>query len=393
MVRNFISLRLIAALALLALLPGVVQSQGGGKQAGFLPANVGDFRATGATTSPSLADADSHAYSPEEFAITGRDVREYSAEGGRTYRVEAVRTASTSAAFALLNYSVGAENGRGVGAVEGIGVIGVAEPGRIRFIKGTILVDVREVGGQGQDSGGLRAFVRTFADMLEGQAGEVPVLALHLPEWDRKLGEGVSYAVSLRTLKRAIGDRPVLDAVSFEGGAEAVAARYGDSRLVIIEFTTPQYATDNDASIKERIERLRAEGRPAPSAYGRVGNYSVFVFDAPGESAAEGLLAGVKYEKEVRWLGRNPRAQQIAERYYVNTMTGAIIAAFQTTGLAILLCLGVGGLIGGLIFMRRRSQAASQQVYSDAGGMMRLNLDDAGVTAVPRPELAARGDD
>ena len=224
------------------------------------------------------------------------------------------------------------------------------------------------------------------------KAGDVPVLVMHLPDWEKKAGEGVGYAVSLPALQQAAGNRPALDAVSFDGGTEAVTANYEGGRLVIVEFTTPQYAADNDARISERIAQLRAAGQPAPSAYRRVGNYSVFVFDAPDQAAADRLASGVKYEKDVRWLGRNPHAEEIAARAYTSTMGSVIITTLITTGLAILLCLGVGGAIGGAVFLYRRARHTAQEIYSDAGGMLRLNIEDLNA---PRPttKLVGRGEE
>jgi hypothetical protein len=36
----------------------------------------------------------------------------------------------------------------------------------------------------------------------------------------------------------------------------------------------------------------------------------------------------------------------------------------------------LGGLLGGLLFTYRRSQQREATAYSDAGGMLRLNLDE-----------------
>jgi hypothetical protein len=84
----------------------------------------------------------------------------------------------------------------------------------------------------------------------------------------------------------------------------------------------------------------------------------------------------VKWEKDVRWLGHNPYAAEKATRAYAATMGGVILGALITTGTAILVCLGVGGLIGGAIFFRRRARQTEQEIYSDAGGMVRLNIED-----------------
>ena len=207
-------------------------------------------------------------------------------------------------------------------------------------------------------------------------AGGVPVLVMHLPDWEKKVGEGYVYARSLPALQKAAGDRPALDAFDFDKGTEAVTAKYEGGRLVIVEFPTPQHSVDADAAINRRLAELKAAGQPVPSVYQRVGNYSVFVFDAPDFAAAEKLASGVRYEKDVRWLGRNPHAEEKAVRAYTSTMGGVILTTLITTGFAILLCLGVGGLIGGAVFLRRRSRQAAEEVYTDAGGMVRLNIED-----------------
>jgi hypothetical protein len=204
----------------------------------------------------------------------------------------------------------------------------------------------------------------------------IPILVMHLPDWEKKVNGEYAYATSMPALQKAAGDQPALDAFDFDSSVEAVTAKYEAGRLVIVEFPTPQHSVDADAAIKRRIEELKAAGQPVPSLYSRVGNYSVFVFDAPDFAAAEGLASQVKYEKDVRWLGHNPHAEEKAVRAYTSTMGGVILTTLITTGLAILLCLGVGGLVGGLVFLHRRSQQAAQEVYSDAGGMVRLNIED-----------------
>jgi hypothetical protein len=113
-----------------------------------------------------------------------------------------------------------------------------------------------------------------------------------------------------------------------------------------------------------------------PSAYRREGNYAVFVFDAPSAQAAEALSQQVKYEKVVQWLGDDPHRFERANRFWLNMSSALVINTVKATALAILLCLGVGGLFGSFVFLRRRAQAALSAKYTDAGGMMRLNLDE-----------------
>ena len=102
----------------------------------------------------------------------------------------------------------------------------------------------------------------------------------------------------------------------------------------------------------------------------------MFVFDAPDEQTAKQLIDQVKYEQVVQWLGENPNILKEAEKQYVNTTLGVLVAVIKASGYALVLCLGMGGLIGGLLFSYRRSQQKDATAYSDAGGMLRLNLDE-----------------
>lgn len=207
-------------------------------------------------------------------------------------------------------------------------------------------------------------------------AQEIPVLVKHLPDWERAPERGV-YVKTMPALKELVPNQPVLDAVSFDAGTEAATATYeAGARVVIFEYQTPQLASAADAAINARLSELRGAGQPVPSAYRRVGNYSVFVFDAPDEAAAAGLIDKVKYEQEVRWLGENPYAIERANRAWLNMSTSVIVNTVKVTGLAIVICFGIGGVFGGWIFMRRRAEAALTEKFSDAGGMLRLNLDE-----------------
>jgi len=53
-----------------------------------------------------------------------------------------------------------------------------------------------------------------------------------------------------------------------------------------------------------------------------------------------------------------------------------LVTVLKASGYALVGCLGIGGLIGGLLFTYRRSQQKEVSAYSDAGGMLRLNLDE-----------------
>ncbi len=71
-----------------------------------------------------------------------------------------------------------------------------------------------------------------------------------------------------------------------------------------------------------------------------------------------------------------PVAFERMQEHYKATMGGVIVATLKATGLAIVICLGIGGLFGGAVFLRRRARSSASEAYSDAGGMLRLNIED-----------------
>ena len=94
------------------------------------------------------------------------------------------------------------------------------------------------------------------------------------------------------------------------------------------------------------------------------------------QAKANQLIDQVKYEQVVSWLGDNPNILKEAEKHYVRTTLGVLIAVLKASGFALIACFGTGALIGTLLFTRRRAQQQEVGAFSDAGGMLRLNLDE-----------------
>jgi hypothetical protein len=338
----------------------------------LLPDRAGDFQARGAALQ-SKSEELPGALSSEEFGPISAVTRQYTSAKGESFSVTLIKTRSDSAAYSLLTNRT-PWGGQEAKRLSDVGTAGLAWDGHVAFFRGAAFVYLRGNGKTSGEGEALKDLARRISGSLDGGESEIPVLIKHLPEWETAQERAV-FAVSLTALQAAAGGRPILDAVSFDGGAEAVTAIYGPSRLVIVENTTPQLATTNDQRITSRLKELRDGGQPVPTAYRRVGNYSVFVFDAPDEATAAKLIDSVKYEQVVQWLGQNPHAYQRAVREYTNTTAGVILAVLKASGLSLIFCLGVGAVFGGIVFMRRRQQQNSE-TFSDAGGMVRLNLDE-----------------
>lgn len=349
----------------------------------LLPDRIGEFRAVGAmqTTTESR---DKFAADGIEFMIE----RKYRSPQGEVFDVTLAKTRTDREAYAFFSHkrpTINLEKLEGIGTAAGLG-----EFGQLHFYKGVFAGRIYNA-DKADSPDVLKSFARQLADTLDKGEGEIPVLVKHLPDWET-VEHRAAYALNLHALQDITGQRPALEAVNFTGGADAVTATYDRTRLVIIEHTTPQLATDNDARINARISELKSNNQPTPSVYRRVGNYAVFVFDAPDEATATQLIDKIAYEQVVQWLGNNPRLLERAQREYSETTAGVILSVIKASGLSLLVCLGIGGIFGSIIFKRRRAQQAMNEAYSDAGGMLRLNLDDITTRQVDPARLLGKGD-
>ena len=296
---------------------------------------------------------------------------EYASPNGDKLLVELVRFQSDSQAYSLLTLAARRIKDSAVIKAGDVGTAGFVRDHAVAFFKGSTFALITDETANRVET--AMEFARLLAAGLDKGEDEIPVLVKHLPDSQNAQQHAV-YAVNIETLRDNVPNQPVLDAVSFEGGTEAVAANYGQSQLVIVEFTTPQFSIDNDQKIWNEIAALKAKGEPAPTAYRRVGNYSVFVFNAPDEKTANALVDQVKYEQLVQWLGDDPHLAERLQRYFTQTSAGVLVAVLKSSGLSLILCLAIGGLIGTMLFRHRRAQKMA--AYSDAGGSIRLNLDE-----------------
>jgi hypothetical protein len=303
------------------------------------------------------------------------DQSEYVASNGERFAVKTTKLASDAKAYEAL--SLAAAEARAKEAVEigaSPGTAAFSSKDQVAFFKGLYFVTVTSL-KPGTDAATRTALAQSLSVTLDKGDGETPVLLKHLPNPDEAQKNAV-FLNSFSTLTSLAPQQPVLTAVQADGNADAAFASVGSSKVLLVEFNTPQLATDNDQRIIARIHELWNLGQPAPTAYRRVGNYSVFVFDAPDEQTANRLIDQVKYEQVVSWLGENPNILRNAEERYINTTLGVLVAVLKASGYAALACFGVGGIIGALLFTHRRNQQRAVTAYSDAGGMLRLNLDE-----------------
>ena len=374
--RSFKTIWWAAALSLLLFVLVAGQDLPTDPAAKLLPDKLGDFSAAATINAPK------NTLEPQlqRFGFTSAATRTYVSKEGQRLSVTLTTMTSDSAAYAVLTQvRKHAETISTTTKAQGmdLGTTGFSFADGdlnnfVAFFKGRVFVVARSE-SKSPEIQRLTSLARSLSDNLDKGAGEIPVLVKHLPGWQQAQ---VLYAIDNETLKRMFSNQTVLDVVSFDGGAEAAAGEYGPQKLVVIEFNTASLATDNDQRIKAKLQELSTQGQPVPTAYRRVGNYAVFVFDAPSPEAANQLIDQVKYQQVVQWLGPNPFSYEKATREFTETTLGVLVAVVQTSGLALVGCLAVGGLFGALLFRSRRAQQRSREAYADSDAMLRLNLDE-----------------
>lgn len=203
----------------------------------------------------------------------------------------------------------------------------------------------------------------------------IPVLIKHLPDWENARNSA-AYIKNTNELRNALGERPVFNTIDFVAGTEAVTAPYAEGKLLIVEYSTPQASVDTDNKVKQIVGENGENQESAGVFYRRIGNYNVFLFDGKSESDASALFDRIKYEKVVQWLGEDPTLLKKAERAIVMGTTDVILSTATAIVLGLLFALLTGIAVGLIFFYVRKQQRSGMKEFSDAGGMIRLNLDE-----------------
>lgn len=375
---------------LIGLLLGLVSSALAGTatdRTDLLPKKIGTFRQVATTTSaPRLQEV--QLWLPEnDSALVASQAAEYAGGNGTRAVIEIFRFRSEGDAYELfsaLSFATRMQNDASEVKTD-IGTVRFVTHDEVGFFKGAHVVRIRNLNGKSMN---LDELAQGVSDGLDKGEGDIPVLLKHLPHPEEAFKSAL-YLNSFTDFSRLPYQAPVLSAVQSGGNADAVFAKYSTGHVLLIEFNTPQLAVENDQRIVARIQELWKLGQPAPTAYRKVGNYSVFVFDAPNDQIAKQLLDQVQYEQVVQWLGENPNIYKEAQKQYINTTLGVLVAVLKASGYALIACLGLGALIGGLLFSYRRTQQKAV-AFSDAGGMLRLNLDELTAQTDPARLLRER---
>ena len=316
----------------------------------------------------------------KEYKVTSAASRTYGA-----LRVDVFECQTRSGAFGLFSYNSDAPVATAI--TDNHPAASAAVANGIFLWRGNLFV---HIGPAAQGGAAGRAALSQLASLMSAQMAssggtlKTPTLVESLPR-DGAHQPAARYFLGPQSLSDYLPRGS--DMFAFGGEAEAVLATYkqGGSgapplKLAIVEYNTPQFAHD----ALERANGLVSSLAPAEQSkiiVKRIGNYIVEASDVADRAAAERLVNSINYPYTVKWFQvpfhrkEDPHAGQKAAQI--------ILSSFGIIGLLLSSALMGGGLVGAIIFMKRRKE--QRAVFSDAGGMLRLDIEElcTGVAALP----------
>jgi hypothetical protein len=254
----------------------------------------------------------------------------------------------------------------------GVGDGGWTSESETAFWRGPYAVVI--AGGAAEERAGLAA---ALLDRMGAVTAPAPLLD-HLPETGQIAGSR-RYAPTIDNFHQI---RPDLDSDVFRigaGGAEAAVAEYEQGggtpfRLTLVEYETPQLAAAAERSLRKWYDALPADAR-ALTVIRREGNYLVEATGIHDHTVAQATVGAVNYAYKVDWLKEPPVPYQYDVASEGHKVAQVIMSSFGIVALGFLIALTAGTIVGAQMFRRRRR--AVGKAFSDAGGMVCLDLDPA----------------
>jgi hypothetical protein len=313
----------------------------------------------------------------QEYKVTFAASRLYG-----TTRIDVFKTVNSHAAFGLFTFAT--KDSPNKLSEQKIGSGSSTLTDGVVFWKHNYFVKVTTSGGKASSA------QASLASAVAGKipAGEDlgrPILFDSLPK-NSLIAQSERYFLGPESLNAHVAG--ARDRFSFDGEAEAVVAEYRKTseakplKFVIVEYHTPQFATDAMNRLNGFVTTLSEEERNR-FIVKRVGNFIVGATNFDDQEFAEGLVNAVEYPYVVKWL-QNP-AIPTNDPFAVQKAGQILVSTFSLIGVSggvMLLC---GGIMGTAIFLRRRKQ--QRESFSDAGGMIGLHLDpiEESMLSLPAP--------
>lgn len=348
------------------------------------PATTAKWKATGASRT-----LDSEAYSVlpdgdiyKEYGLRKITVQDFM-NGNTRCTVEDFQLSFKSGAFGLLSFHRARLGENRKEFVHGRHLISVSSDAPITALDESLVATLK----------GL---------IVDDEASQMPSLPLHLPEQKKVSGSDL-YVLGPLALARISAFADLKNTLDFTGGAEAVTASYtngaGKMELLILEHHTPQLFADAYASLQKHFDALPQNEKDRRSL-SRAGNYIVYAANIEDREAAKQIISQIKYTPRIYWEGRKPGDIPLAYRpadpaalEEASETANVLLRTFYWIGVMITSAILMGIIAGGSFFYwkrYRRRKLGVEDLFSDAGGTVRLNLDDF-LLAAPEEEIKKIG--
>src|SRR6202521_3551564 len=327
---------------------------------------------------PAAADA-VNAPVLKEYGFQRLEKAAYTRDDGRNLVIKAAVFEDASGAYGAFTYYYSAEMGE-----ETIGGQAAFLNNRVLFHQGNVLVDAVF----DRMSVMSAAQLRVLAGLLpqaEGSKDNSSALPTYLPKraFERGLEQNTTkYILGPVALDR-VGSPLPASMVDFKSGAEVVIGKYaaaaGDATLMLIEYPTPQIASERlrqiDAShqVPQQQPGVATILDVGPFFDTRTGPIIVIAAGPLSKSEARSLMSSISYEADVTW---NENTYVTKKDNLANLLFNVIVLCGIVAGLALV----AGIAFGGLRVLVKRIFPDSVFDRREAMEIISLHLEDT-----PRP--------
>lgn len=231
-------------------------------------------------------------------------------------------------------------------------------------------------------------FISNLAQIISPSPESAPPLVDHLPV-SEKIKGGEIYIIGPQALALNKHFGFLGESIDFQGGTEAVYAQYNipssPMGLLLIEYLTPQLATDGYNQISKALSSLTDISTKEQVSIKRIGNFIVLTRNGAQDEKQELIVNEIKYTAKVYWEGERYSAipleyrSQEAAYYEVSQTAKILLRTFYWIGIMIAFAVFLGICTGSGFFYWRRYKNTLQSVnekYTPATGMVHVILND-----------------
>ena len=290
-----------------------------------------------------------------EYGFTGGEAATYTRPDGRTLSIKAARFKDATGASGAFTFYRRPEMN-----TERIGTKAASANERVLFFRDNLLVEAKFDRLTAMSAAELRELAASLPE-VKGPTAQLPSLWAYLPK-EHAQENSAKYVLGPQALVASQIGLPA-DAVGFDFEPEILAQNYstpdGPVRLILVEYPTPQIAT----------ERLKAFQAAGSTPVRRTGPILIVESGATGSSEAKDLLNSVNYEAEITWN----EATSVAKKDNVGNL---LIAVFGLIGILLLIGLIFGVFLGGIRVLVSKYFPGTVLDVPENVEILQLHLDD-----------------